>query len=288
MRRGGWQNRLRRLAAPLSKIQSGILCLLAAHRDPESYVAGSTPLNKNAPRYSGDIDIFHDREERVARAVEEDSVVLQANGYALQWLRRETTMYSVLASKEDGTTKLEWVVDSDFRFFPTVRDDVFGYVLHPVDLAMNKVMAASGRREPRDVVDLITINDRILPIGAVILAAVEKSPGFTPEGLINEIRRLASYTKSDFRRVHSDPPVDAVATMKRLRQVLYEADAFVTRMPTDKIGLLFLKDGKVVQPDPDRLGDYQTHAGQRRGQWPSSPEIATAMLEKTLGDTSHL
>jgi hypothetical protein len=51
-------------------------------------------------------------------------------------------------------------------------------------------------------------------------------------------------------------------------------------MPTDKLGLLFLEDGEVVQPDPDRLDGYQTHAGQRRGQWPSSPEISSAMFER--------
>jgi len=27
-------------------------------------------------------------------------------------------------------------VDSDYRFFPTMRDATFDYVLHPVDLAM--------------------------------------------------------------------------------------------------------------------------------------------------------
>ena len=51
-------------------------------------------------------------------------------------------------------------------------------------------------------------------------------------------------------------------------------------MPTEKIGLLFLQGGKVVQPDPARLGDYHTHAGQRRGHWPGSAEISTAMLER--------
>jgi hypothetical protein len=265
---------------PLHRIQIDILNLLASHRDPESYVAGSTPLNQDAPRYSGDIDIFHDREERVARATGDDSAVLEANGYALQWLRREPTFYAVLASKAGAATKLEWAVDSDFRFFPTMRDETFGYVLHPVDLAMNKVMAAAGRHEPRDVVDLLTIHDRIVPLGAVIVAAVEKAPGFTPEGLINEIRRHARYTEADFRRIASDPPVDAAATMTRLRQVLEEADAFVARMPTDKTGLLFLKDGIVVQPDPDRLQDYETHAGAPRGQWPSSPEITAAMFER--------
>jgi hypothetical protein len=68
--------------------------------------------------------------------------------------------------------------------------------------------------------------------------------------------------------------------MTPLRQVLEEADALAVRMPTDKIGLLFLKAGNVVQPDPDRLQDYGTHAGARRGQWPSSPEIAAAMFER--------
>ncbi|MEQ1617567.1 MAG: hypothetical protein ABL883_04385 [Terricaulis sp.] len=51
-------------------------------------------------------------------------------------------------------------------------------------------------------------------------------------------------------------------------------------MPTAKVGRLFLKDGKVVQPDPDRLGDYVEHEGRRRGHWPSSPEIAAAMMER--------
>jgi hypothetical protein len=78
------------------------------------------------------------------------------------------------------------VVDSDYRFFPVVRDDMFGHVLHPVDLAMNKLMAAAGRRELRD---LVTVHETILPSGAVVWAALDKSPGFTPEGLIEEIRR---------------------------------------------------------------------------------------------------
>jgi hypothetical protein len=51
---------------PLSNIQVAVLRLLAAHRDPESYVAGATPLNRNTAHYSSDIDVFHDREERVA------------------------------------------------------------------------------------------------------------------------------------------------------------------------------------------------------------------------------
>jgi hypothetical protein len=78
----------------------------------------------------------------------------------------------------------------------------------------------------------------------------------------------------------SSEPLDPKDITLRLRSALDEAETFVTRMPTDQMGVLFLKDGHVVQPDPGRLQDCQTHAGQRRDQWPSSAEITTAMLER--------
>lgn len=265
---------------PLSRLQTEVLRILAAHRDPESYIAGSTWLTRRGPRFSADIDIFHDREERVASAAEEDFAALKRAGMDVQWQRREPLFYRASVSRPDDATQLEWVVDSDFRFYPVQRDPEFGYVLHPVDLATNKIMAAAGRREPRDIVDLVDIHDHILPLGAVVWAAVGKSLGFTPEGLINEVRRLARYRDEDFRRVMSDPPIDAVEVMRRLRAALDDADAFVRRMPTDKVGLLFLGNGEAVQPDPDRLDEYPTHAGARRGHWPGSSEIGHAMLQR--------
>lgn len=264
---------------PLSSIQSEILQLLAAHRDPESYVAGSSPLNKDAPRYSDDIDVFHDREERVAAAALNDTKVLMSAGYGVAWLRQLPLIYTAEVTHGGAGTRLEWVVDSDYRFFPTVPDETFGYVLHPVDLAMNKLLAAAGRRELRDIVDLVTIHDTILPLGPVIWAAVEKSPGFTPEGLIAEIRRNANYPAAEWRALQSSVPLDPHDITTRLRAALDEAEDFVRRMPTDKAGLLFLQADGVVQPDPRRLDDYQPHSGQRRGHWPSNTEISSAMFE---------
>lgn len=265
---------------PLSKIQSDILRLLAAHRSPESYVAGATPLNRSAPRFSSDIDIFQDRQEGIQQTAMADAATLEAADYLLTWLRQQPLIYTVAVSRGNEGTQLEWVVDSDYRYFPTMPDDVFGYVLHPVDLAMNKVMAAAGRNELRDLIDLLTIHETILPLGAVVWAAVEKAPGFTPEGLIAEIRRNSNYPMIDWREIKSSEPLDPKVIMPKLRTALDEAEAFVLPMPTEKAGLLFLKDGKVVQPDPARLEEYQTHAGRRRGQWPTSTEISTAMLER--------
>jgi hypothetical protein len=224
---------------PLSNIQIAVLQLLAAHRDPESDVAGATPLSRNTTRYSSDIDVFHDREERVAAAALHDANVLETAGYRAAWLRQLPLIYTAEVTYGDASTRLEWVVDSDHRFFPTMRDELFGYVLHPVDLAMNKAMAAAGRREVRDLVDLVMIHDTILPLGAVIWAAVDKAPGFTPEGLIAEIRRNAHYPAAEWRAVLTEEPLDPHAIVARLRAALDKAEAFVTRMPTDKMGCSF-------------------------------------------------
>jgi hypothetical protein len=264
---------------PLSKIQSEVLLLLAGQRNPESYVAGATPLNRDAPRYSGDIDVFHDREESVAISAFSDATKLAAAGYDVRWLRQFPSIHSARVAKVGESTRLEWVADSDFRFFPTMRDAIFGYVLHPVDLALNKVMAAAGRREVRDLVDIWTIHQTILPLGAAVWAAVEKSPGFTPEGLIAEIRRNSNYPSAEWNSLITEEAMDPSKTLTQIRSALNEAESFVTQMPTSKVGLLFLENGKVVQPDPTRLDSYQTHAGQRRGHWPSSPEISAAMFE---------
>src|ERR1039457_646663 len=80
-------------------------------------------------------------EERVAIAALDDAQSLEAAGYELIWLRRMPLIYTAEVKGSNDLTRLEWVVDSDYRFFPTVKDDTF-------------TMAAAGRREVRDLVDL--------------------------------------------------------------------------------------------------------------------------------------
>jgi hypothetical protein len=120
------------------------------------------PINRSGPRYSADLDIFHDRQERVATAALADAAILKDAGFDVTWLRQQPATYSASVRRGSDETKLEWVADSDYRFFPVVKDDQFGYVLHVADLAVNKVMAAASRREPRDAVDLLTLHDRVL------------------------------------------------------------------------------------------------------------------------------
>jgi hypothetical protein len=141
-------------------------------------------------------------------------------------------------------------------FFPAVQGR-----LHAADLATNKALDAAGLRDPRDVLDLLHVHDSYLPIGAVVWAAVAKAPGFSPDSLIAEIRRNARYRADEYDNLNLAAPVDAGEVSRRFRHALEEAEAFVRAMPVGKEGLLFLKDGQPVQPDPAKLTDYVEHAG---------------------------
>jgi hypothetical protein len=57
---------------PLTRLQTYALRMLAAQRSHDSYVAGGVALNRCGPRFSGDIDIFQDSEERLVTAAEAD------------------------------------------------------------------------------------------------------------------------------------------------------------------------------------------------------------------------
>ena len=265
---------------PISSFQAEVLHVIAAVRDPESFIAAGLPLNRSGPRISDDIDAFQDREERVARAAEEDARLLAAAGYDLRWLRREPALQSGLVSKAGSTTRLEWVVDSDFRFFPAVKDKEFGYVLHVADLAVNKLRAAVSRREPRDVVDLVTLHERHLPLGAIVWAAVVVAPGFTPEGLLAELKRNTRYAVDEFRAMKAVPPIDGAAVMTSPRGAIAAAERFVSQMPTERVGTVFIREGRAAEPDPGELDHYLAHRPGRRGHWPTESSITSAMLER--------
>lgn len=275
-----WPNALKSSAVPLTRLQSYVLRLLAAQRSPDSYIAGGIALNREGPRFSSDIDIFQDSEERLTTAVAADLSVLTADGLVLTVLKTQTGTRTVLVEGLEETMQLEWVADSDFRFFPTQRDELFGYVLHPVDLATNKAAAAADRRTPRDIVDLVTIHETILPLGAVICAAVGRFPGQSPEEMLADITRHSRFTAEEFRTLALDRPVDVPALHRRIRSMIEDAGSFISRIPSDDVGVVFLDDGNPVQPDLDDLTKYTRRFGARRGLWPSSSEITSAMLDR--------
>jgi hypothetical protein len=277
---GVWRRASKGFAVPLTKLQTYALRVMAAQRSPDSYVAGGVALNRRGPRFSGDIDIFQDSEERLATAAEADGAALVEARLNLSWGRVQTGKRQARIEGLDETMQLEWVADSDFRFFPTQQDELFGYVLHPVDLATNKASAAADRRESRDIVDLVTIHQTILPLGAVICAAVGRFPGLSPEEMLAEITRHSRFTAEEFRVLATERPLDPSEVHRRIRSMIEDATRFIGEIPSDDVGFVFLDGDKPVQPDLGALANYQRRSGARRGFWPSSSGIASAMLDR--------
>jgi hypothetical protein len=265
---------------PIGRFQSDVLRTLAAQRSPDSYIAGGVAINRDGPRFSGDIDIFHDSEARLESAVKADTVALTAAGYEVTLERERTGKREAIVARLGEAMPLEWVTDAAFRFFPTQPDELFGYVLHPVDLATNKASAAADRRVPRDIVDLVTIHETILPLGAVLCAAVGKYPGVTPEEMLSEITRHSRFTAEEFRALATEEPIDVPGLHRRVRSMIEEAESFIARLPSDAVGVIFMDGEKPVQPDVNALDRYRRNPGAPRGLWPSSPEISRAMLER--------
>jgi Nucleotidyl transferase AbiEii toxin, Type IV TA system len=274
-----WPNGSKTSAVPLTKLQSEVLRVLSAQRSPDSYIAGGIALNREGPRFSRDIDIFQDSQKRVELAAEADAKALANAGFEISWKKVTGNKRDAEIQGASDKMLLEWVADSAFRFFPARRDDLFGYVLDPVDLATNKASAAADRREPRDIVDLITIHENILPLGAVVCAAVGRFPGQSPEEMLADITRHSRFDAEQFRALAMNHPVDVPGLHRRIRSMLEDAARFLQQIPSEAVGFVFLREGKPVQPDPEALDNYERHAGSTGGVWPSSREISTAMLE---------
>jgi hypothetical protein len=276
---GGSPSASKSFAVPLTKFQSEVLRSLAAQRSPDSYIAGGVAINREGPRFSGDIDVFHDSEARLESAANADCAALTAAGYSVSLGRVREGKREAAVARQGEAMQLEWVTDAAFRFFPTQPDELFGYVLHPVDLATNKASAAADRREPRDIVDLVTIHENILPLGAVLCAAVGKFPGVTPEEMLAEITRHSRFTAEEFQALATEQPIDVPGLHRRIRGMIEDAERFIARLPSDAVGVIFMDGEKPVQPDVNALDKYQRNPGAPRGFWPSSPEISRAMLE---------
>ncbi len=273
---------------PLRRIQQEAMATIAANRHPGSHIAGGTVINMDSARYSDDIDIFNDlfseddRVNMLRNTVEIDAKSLIAAGFEIRWATRHPEKYQAIVTKDGESTLLDWVIDSDYRFFESIPDDLFGFKLHMFDLATNKLLAAASRKEPRDVLDLLHLHKNHFPLGAAIWAAPAKDPGYTPESLIEQLGRNAVYRQDDFDRIMSDATIDAREVAIAFRMILAQAAEFVGSMPAGYDELAFLKDGQIIQPDPARLSEYESLQARRQAHWPSSPEIGSEMIAADL------
>jgi len=260
---------------PISDFHAQVLTEIAVNRSPDSYLAGATVLHQapDSPRFSQDLDFFHDIEDRVAQCAEQDAATLTHAGYNVSWLMRTPTFYRAVVSQQDQHLKLEWAQDSTFRFFPVQEDVTCGYRLHEADAATNKLLAMAGRNEIRDFVDILHLHRSYLSLGAIVWAACGKDPGFTPAFLLDHANRHTAYTQTDLNRLQLCAPLD----LKQLKFDWLEAreqalELFAT-LPPEDLGCLYLSTDDTPQtpnPEHEQFSKLQRHQGSIRGTWPTT------------------
>lgn len=226
---------------PLTAFQQSVARLLATNRTPDSHLAGGAALHlaPNSKRYSNDLDYFHDSIERVASAFRDDRALLDSKGYQVETDMIQPGFVRALVRRAAEATKVEWAHDSAWRFMPAQADEECGFRLHPIDVAINKVLALAGRNEARDFLDVSELDRRLLPLGALCWAGAGKDPGFTPLSLLELLRRRGRHRPEEFARLHLAESVDPVALKTWWLRALEVADAFVRQRPSSEAGCLY-------------------------------------------------
>lgn len=260
---------------PLGPFESEVLRLLARNRNPDSYVGGATVLHQapDSPRASADIDVFHDTAPAVHDSAARDTETLQAAGYEVRIVSRQESFCRGIVSRGPSVTKLEWVQDSAFRFFPVEPDEQLGWRLSFWDAATNKVLAFCGRERLRDWLDVIYLHERHLCLGALVWAAAAKDPGLTPEFLLDAAKRFVRFPVEprQWKAMGVVPPADLVQFKQRFLAIVDEAAALVVALPPMEMGCLYVgRTGKPACPDPasPEFPKLTRHFGSVKGAWP--------------------
>ena len=236
-----------------------------------------------SPRVSRDIDVFHDARESVAASWMADRNALENFGCTVRALRERETFVEASVSKAGNSVVLQWTLDSAFRFFPLIEHDDFGLVLHPFDLATNKVLALVGRLEARDWVDTIQCHDKIQRLGYLAWAASGKDPGFSPAAILEQAGRSARYSTAEISALSfSGTPPDAAALSQTWHAMLEEARGIIAALPPAETGKCVLdsQDNLFAGGLPELLRSMDSsslrfHEGSLRGALPRVREDAS-------------
>lgn len=273
---------------PLDGLQKAILKVLLPRRSPDSAFAGGSVLQRHAYRLSDDQDIFHPSDADIVKIATEDMEALRRHGFAVETSRRHEGLYEALAgTEEQGFTKIQWVQAGSWTFFSPVPDPEYGWRLHMADLAVNKVLAAGGRKQVRDYVDLTLIHRHIMPLWHAIWAAPGKDDSWSPGSLTEKIAMTNAFRQADVDDgILSTIPLSAAEIGGTIREALDEARDIFERLPDAAAGHMFIgADGRPVNDVATILAGGATPLqAQRNGTWPSGPDIDHLLIEQVIAE----
>ena len=229
---------------PITEFQRSVMLLLKQNRHPNSYVAGGIAIHRrdSSRRYSNDVDFFHDADEAVSASAQADIETLESHGFQVEHLIEQPSFIRVVINRKRDSLKLEWVRDTAFRFLPIVEDEDLGYRLHDVDLAVNKCLALANRTEVRDILDLIQLHEEVLSLPSICWAACGKDPGFTPDLLLDCMRRHSIIRPEQLAAESLTNPPSPPELKRFWLTLLEETEQILPLFPAADLGCIYLDD----------------------------------------------
>jgi predicted nucleotidyltransferase component of viral defense system len=188
-----------RIAVPLDPLHAEILQIASGL--PEAHLialagGGAMLAHDLVDRRTVDIDLFTPDADEVARLGKALVEALTVRGMEASLARSEPTFVQLQVTTGDRrTTAVEIAMDARLR--PLVQLEV-GPVLHPDELAADKVLALFGRAAARDLVDVSALASRY-ELEKLLKLAEEKDRGFDRVVFSQALLVAASRSDAAFR-----------------------------------------------------------------------------------------
>lgn len=155
---------------------------------------GAMLAHRLVERPTQDVDMFTPEDDVTALA---DALVavLHRDGLLVVVESQSTTYIRLTVTESSGRAcKVELARDARIR--PPVRLDI-GAVLHPEEIAADKMLALFGRAAARDFVDVAALQRRF-PAERLLDLAAEKDPGFDRRYFAAALRAVTRLEDDDF------------------------------------------------------------------------------------------
>ncbi len=194
-----------------------------------------------------------------------------------------------LVTGPSGRTTVQWTRGLSQEFYRPVPDPLFGYRLHFVDLAVNKVLASGSRMAIRDFVDLWMLDRHVIPLWRMVCAAPGKDRDFSPLSLVERMSRNWHFARiggggTDDRYVPTyDIPLDDMGA--DIRDSILGTGVFLDRVSHEFYGRLQVDDegrpilSREMDPDAGRWMDPRSGGGL-----PSFPGIDDEMVAGLIAE----
>jgi hypothetical protein len=174
-------------AAFLNPSDEGVLALLGRNRHARSYFAGSAIIAATLKRLPGDYDIHHPTRSDMSAAIESDRRAVDRRGGRCVILSETEDEIEAQIALGNHQVKVDWVVDGEPRLFGAAPDPVWGYCLHPFDICVHKLLQAADCGATKDLLDLLSVDERLFSLAWLASAAPVRRAGAQPSQLLSAL-----------------------------------------------------------------------------------------------------